>query len=122
ADLVVNHRNRLDQELENAGEPLVDYILCLNATDTHWHAMCAAIAPQGHICSVVDARQPVELDLLKSKSVTFSWEFMFTRPMFKTSDMIEQQRLLNTIAELIDSGTLKTTLNKVIRPINAEHL
>lgn len=122
ADLVVNHRKPLDQELENAGEPLVDYILCLNATDLHWHAMCAAIAPQGHICSIVDARKPLELDLLKSKSATFSWEFMFTRSMFKTSDMIEQQRLLNTIAELIDNGTLKTTLNKVIRPINAGHL
>lgn len=122
ADLVVNHRKPLDQELENAGEPLVDYILCLNATDIHWHAMCAAIAPQGHICSIVDARKPLELDLLKSKSATFSWEFMFTRSMFKTADMIEQQRLLNAIADLVDNGRLKTTLNKIIRPINAEQL
>lgn len=122
ADLVVNHRNPLDKELKSAGEPLVDFILCLNATGTHWHAMCAAIAPQGRICSIVDALKPLELDLLKSKSATFVWEFMFTRSMFQTADMIEQQRLLNEIANLIDNGTIKTTLNEVIRPINAANL
>ncbi len=122
ADLVVNHRNSLDEELENVGEPLVDFILCLNATGAHWHAMCAAIAPQGRICSIVDALKPLELDLLKSKSATFVWEFMFTRSMFQTADMIEQQRLLNEITNLIDNGTIKTTLNKVIRPINAANL
>lgn len=36
--------------------------------------------------------------------------------------MIEQQRLLNAIADLIDEGELVTTMNQIIRPINAANL
>jgi len=122
ADQVVNHRNALDKELSGIALPQVDYIFCLNNTAQHWSAMANAIAPQGRICSIVETPEPVDLDLLKSKSATFVWEFMFTRSMYQTPDMIEQQRLLTSIATLIDEGQLVTTLNDVIRPINAANL
>ncbi|GJL56450.1 MAG: NADPH:quinone reductase [Nitrospirales bacterium] len=122
ADQVVNHRNALDQELSAISIQQVDYIFCLNDTMQHWPAMTNAIAPQGRICSIVETPEPVDLDLLKSKSATFVWEFMFTRSMYQTPDMIEQQRLLTSIATLIDDGLLVTTLNEVIRPINANNL
>ena len=121
ADLVINHRNPLDEELSAAGLASVDYILCMNSTAAHWQAMARAIAPQGSICSIVGT-EPVDLDLLKSKSVSFSWEFMFTRAMYQTTDMIEQQRLLNSIADLVDEAALVTTVNQIIRPINAANL
>ncbi len=122
ADLVVNHRNALDTELAAIDLPQVDYILCLNNTDQHWVAMTNAIAPQGRICSIVETSEPVNLGLIKSKSASFTWEFMFTRSMYKTPDMIEQQQLLNKIADLVDKGELVTTTNNVIRPINALNL
>ncbi len=122
ADQVVNHRNALDEELNTIGLPQVDYIFCLNNTDQHWPAMANAIAPQGRICSIVETPEPVELDLLKSKSATFVWEFMFTRSMYQTADMIEQQRVLTSIAKLIDEGELVTTVNDVMRPINSANL
>ena len=122
ADRVVNHRNALDEELTAIGMPEIDYILCLNSTAQHWSAMANAIGPQGRICSIVETPDPVNLDMLKSKSATFVWEFMFTRSMYQTPDMIEQQRLLASIAKLIDEGQLVTTVNEVIRPINAKNL
>ncbi len=122
ANQVVNHRNPLDEELKAIDVPQVDYILCLNNTDQHWKAMANAVAPQGRICSIVETAEPVDLDLLKSKSATFVWEFMFTRSMYQTPDMIEQQRLLNAIAERIDQGDIVTTASNVIRPINAANL
>lgn len=122
ADQVINHRQPLDAELQAIGIDTVDYILCLNDTDQHWHAMANAIAPQGYICSIVDTVRPVELGLLKSKSVTFAWEVMFTRAMFQTADMIEQQQLLNRIAAGIDCGELQCTLREVLTPISAVNL
>lgn len=122
ADHVVNHRNALDKELSTIALPQVDYIFCLNNTAQHWSAMANVIAPQGRICSIVETPEPVDLDLLKSKSATFVWEFMFTRSMYQTADMIEQQRLLNALATLIDEGKLVTTVNDAIRPINAKNL
>ncbi len=122
ANVVINHRNSLIEELAVQNITGVDYILCLNNTDQHWTAMAQAINPQGSICSIVETTQPVDLDLLKSKSASFVWELMFTRSMYQTADMIEQQKLLNAIAELVDSGELITTVNQVIQPINAENL
>jgi len=119
---VVNHRNPLDRELRELGLETVDAILCLNDTDQHWPAMAAAIAPQGRICSIVDNRAPLALNLLKPKSATFAWEFMFTRPLYQTHDMTHQQQALNEIAALVDRGELKSTVNQILQPINAANL
>ncbi|MBB5212370.1 zinc-binding alcohol dehydrogenase family protein [Microbulbifer hydrolyticus] len=119
---VVNHRNPLDQELKDIGFENVDYILCLNNTDQHFPAMASAIKPQGKICTIVENTAPLEIGLLKAKSATFVWEFMFTRAMFQTEDMEQQGVLLNRIAELIDRETLVTTVGETIEPINATNL
>ncbi len=121
ANSVINHRKSLNEELAALGITYVDYILCLNNTDQHWEAMVEIIKPQGQICSIVETSN-VDLNLLKSKSASFVWEFMFTRSMYQTPDMIEQQQLLNKISELIDNGELVTTASNIIQPINAENL
>lgn len=82
--------------------------------------MYELMAPQGKICSIVEPEAPIDLNLLKSKSATFVWEFMFTRSMFKTADIIEQHNILNKIADLIESQKIKTSRNKTISPIDAE--
>ena len=47
---------------------------------------------------------------------------MFTRPLFETPDMIEQHRLLNEVAELIDAGVLRTTFAESFGRIDASNL
>ncbi len=120
ADQVINHS--LIDEFVTQKIVNVDYILCLNNTHQHWSAMTELIAAQGRICSIVESTEPIDINALKSKSASFVWEFMFTRSMFQTDDMIEQKRLLDAMANLIDKGDLKTTVNQVIHPINAENL
>ncbi|MGP4844157.1 zinc-binding alcohol dehydrogenase family protein [Marinobacter sp. 1Y8] len=122
ADTIVNHRNNLADELKAVGYDSVDYILCLNDTDGHWSAMTQLIRPQGMICSVVENLAPLAMDTLKTKSAGIVWEFMFTRAMYQTDDIIEQQNLLNRIGELVDAGELVTTCNQVVKPINAANL
>ena len=122
ANKVINHHNSLVEELTAVGINKVDYIFCLNNTDQHWPDMAKVIAPQGRICSIVETEKPVDLGALKKKSATFVWELMFTRSMYQTADMIEQQQLLNTIADLVDNGELVTTVNQIIRPISAKNL
>ena len=62
---------------------------------------------------------PINIYLLKDKSVTFSWEFMFTRTKYETEDMIVQHEILDKISQLIDHSILKSTLTKRLSPINA---
>lgn len=122
ADHVVNHYTDIPQQTAELGIDGYDFILCCNDTDEHWQSMATVIAPQGKICSIVETAGDVDLGALKSKSATFVWEFMFTRSMYETEDMIQQHHLLNNVAELVDAGTIRTTMNKLLKPINASNL
>jgi NADPH:quinone reductase len=122
ADDLVNHNKDLVTEVRALGLDYVDFIFCLNTTARHWEAMCELIKPQGIICSIVEPEAPLDLNLLKTKSAGFVWEFMFTRSRYQTADMIEQHRILNHLAQLIDQGKINTSLTKTLRPINAENL
>jgi NADPH2:quinone reductase len=124
ADFVVNHHKDLKSQIkEFIGIDYVDYILCLNETDSHFESMKQLVAPQGKICSIVQTKGPVDIGgVLQHKSATFVWELMFTRSLFQTPDMILQHHLLNTVADLIDNRKIKSTLTEVLSPINAENM
>ncbi|MFG0320249.1 MAG: zinc-binding alcohol dehydrogenase family protein [Planctomycetota bacterium JB042] len=122
ADHVVDHHGDVPAQLAAIGLAEVDRVFCLHDTDGHWETMTAVVAPQGHVCSIVETTGPVDLGALKAKSATFSWEFMFTRSMFGTDDMIEQHHLLEEISALVDAGRLRTTSAEVLGPIDAANL
>ena len=122
ADYVLNHRQPLRPQLEAAGFKAVDYILNCADTDGYWDTMADVIIPQGKICTIVENKGPLNQQLMKLKSVTHVWELMFTRSKYQTTDMIEQHRLLERIAEWIDRGALKGILRETLQPINAQNL
>jgi NADPH:quinone reductase-like Zn-dependent oxidoreductase len=84
--------------------------------------MSELIAPQGAMVAITGFTRPASMDLARSKSTTLCWELMFTRPRFKTPDMIEQHKLLNQVADWLDSGKLRGTLKETLSPINAANL
>jgi len=47
---------------------------------------------------------------------------MFTRPLFNTPDMIEQHRLLNEVAGLIEAGRMRGTMTRNLGKITAANL
>jgi zinc-binding alcohol dehydrogenase family protein len=122
ADHVINHHGEMVLQYRTLGLSDPDYILCTMNTDHHFSAMAELIAPQGIICSIDGTQVKQDLDCLKSKSVGFVWEFMFTRSMYKTSDMIEQHYLLNKIAKLLDNGEIISTLAETIGPLNTDNI
>ena len=117
ADKVVNHHNLLE---EMGSEDGVDYILNFADTSGNWEAMTKLIAPQGGICCVVNTSENVDLNSLKSKSISFHWELMFTRSMFETEDMIAQHKILGRIKELADTKKIISTLNEQFEGLNAD--
>jgi NADPH:quinone reductase-like Zn-dependent oxidoreductase len=64
----------------------------------------------------------VDLGRLMRKSVSFSWELMFTRAIFQTQDMLEQHRILTQVSEWLDAGRLRNTLTEKLSPISAATL
>ena len=122
ADDVIDHTQPILQQLKELQRPMVEYIFNTSHTDHYWQAMGEAIKPQGRICGIVESSGSVDLNVLKSKSATFVWEFMFTRSMYQTEDMIEQHYLLTRIAEWVDTQQIQSTLTETLSPINAANL
>lgn len=114
ADLCVDHTGDLAGNLKAAGVENVDFIFNCNSTDAYWSAMAEAVKPQGAVCCLVSAGQPLDLNVFKNKSVSFVWEFMFTRSMFQTEDLAEQGGILNRVGELVDRGMIRSTLSECL--------
>lgn len=121
ADLVVNYHN-LQSELAKHSIKFVDYIFILNDTDGHWAAVCDLIAPQGHICSIVENAYPLDQNALKSKSAALHWEFMYTRSMYQTADMARQGEILAEVAKLVDNGVIEGSLSETLHGLSVESI
>ncbi|MGC2548564.1 MAG: hypothetical protein WA419_07515 [Silvibacterium sp.] len=76
---------------------------------------------QGQI-GVIDDPKTLDVTPLKRKSASLHWEYMFTRSFYATPDMQAQHRILNSIADMVDAGTIRTTLANTFGKINAENL
>lgn len=118
---VIDHHQPIDSELSRIGYAQVDYVAGLTASDRYLPLFPEIVAPQGHI-ALIDDPDHFDIVPLKRKSITVAWELMFTRPMFGTDDMIEQHRLLQEVAHLVDENVLRTTRTQTLRPINAANL
>lgn len=121
ADTVINHRNKLNDEFEKYNLPAPEYVVSLNATEHHVGEIAKLIKPQGKF-GFIDDPKVMNVMPFKGKAVSTHIELMFTRSMFQTDDMIEQHNILNEVSELIDNGTVRTTLGENFGTINAENL
>ena len=121
AHAVVDHSQPLSAELQRIGAGQVTHVASLTQTDAHLDQLVEALAPQGKL-ALIDDPKSLDVTKLKRKSLSLHWEFMYTRSLFETADMQEQHVLLNRVAELIDAGTLKTTVGEHFGQINAANL
>ncbi len=120
ADHVINHRESLVEQVKALGlQPR--YVASLNGTEGHFPAIVELIKPRGHI-ALIDDPQSLDINSIKPKALSFSWEFMFARSMFQTEDIVKQHELLNRVSELIDNGTLISTVTKNLGKLSVEVL
>lgn len=133
-DLLVDVRavsvNPVDTKLRAGAEPVDGFrVLGFDAAgvvlDTgsaqHFPAVVDLIRPRGAI-AIIDDPKGIDVALIKTKSLSLHLEFMFTRAMFQTEDMIVQRDLLSRVADLVDEGAIKSTVDRYGGRINAENL
>ncbi|MFN3434024.1 MAG: zinc-binding alcohol dehydrogenase family protein [Sphingomonas sp.] len=117
---VIDHHQPLARQVRELGVEAVEYVAGLTGTDRQLPEIAEIIAPQGHLALIDDV--DLAIGALKPKSVTVSWEMVFTRPLFKTHDLIRQHEILNALAELIERSEIVTTLTTEGGPLSTETL
>lgn len=122
ADHVINHYDDLAEQIESVGASPVTDVACLTHSEQYFAQCMKLMAPQGRFCLIDDPSESIDITLMKQKSISLHWEFMFTRSMFTTADMIKQQELLNHIAKMVEKGQIRSTLGKSFGEMNANNL
>ncbi|MEU9559628.1 zinc-binding alcohol dehydrogenase family protein [Streptomyces fumanus] len=118
---IVDHRRPLAPQVREVAPDGVDFVFGTTGTEQNLAAYADIVRPFGRIVAIDDFG-PVEIGLLKSKSISFHWEFMFTRSLHRTADQAEQGRILDQIARLVDAGILTTTATTDLGKITAANL
>lgn len=119
---VVDHRKPLPPQVEALGLGPLTHVASLNGTEQYYEDYIEMMAPFGKIGMIDDPKEPLDPSKMKLKSLSLHVEFMYARSMFNAQDMIEQHRLLNRVADLVDQGYLQTTAGKNLGAVNAENL
>jgi NADPH2:quinone reductase len=120
---VIDHRQALQPQLAALGFESIDAAINLADTDRYWDVLGELLAPQGQLGLIVEPAGALRIgDPYKAKCIGIHWEMMFARPRFRTADMGEQGRILGRIADLVDTGELRTTLAETLSPIDAANL
>jgi NADPH2:quinone reductase len=118
---VVDHSRPLAAEVAALGIGAPGFVFSTTNTERHLAEIAELIAPQGRF-ALIDDPKSLDINPFKRKSISVHWEFMFTRSMFKTADIVAQGEYLNELASLVDAGTIRTTLGQTGGLINAANL
>lgn len=118
---IVDHHQPLVKQLAEVAPDGVDYVFSTTGTSHNFAAYAETVKPFGRILAI-DNVDSLPMMALKQKSISFHWEYMFTRSLFQTPDQIEQHHILSELARLVDAGRIKTTATEDLGPINATNL
>ena len=118
---VIDHALPMPAQVAALDVAPVHHIAALSHTAQHVAELVELIAPHGKL-AVIDDHDVFDAAPLKGKSISLHWEMVFTRPLYATGDMQEQQRILTRVAALLDEGVLRHTLQQRLSPMDAATL
>jgi len=120
ADHIIDHSQALADQIDQLNLK-VTHIASLSHTEQYFEQFVEIIKPFGRI-ALIDDPSDLDFTLLKPKSLSLCYEFMFSRSMFETDDMHKQGSILANIAKLVDQQIIRSTIGENLGPINAENL
>ncbi|KZO98472.1 GroES-like protein [Calocera viscosa TUFC12733] len=109
ATLVINHREDIAEQL-TAHSHSPSYAFICHSTAYYLPPLCRVMSPWGHIGSIVeDPSVPLPFSSMDAfdRALTFSWEFMFSRPM-RGWKVEEQGEILGKLKRAAERGEVRS--------------
>jgi NADPH2:quinone reductase len=117
---VVDHKKPLKPQVAALGLGSPGFIFATAPMGGLLADLAELIAPQGRVALING--EAADLFAFRSKCVSIHFELMFTRPLFQTADIEAQHRLLNEVADLVDSGRVRSSMRENYGRIDAANL
>jgi NADPH2:quinone reductase len=117
---VIDHKKPLAPQIAALGLGSPAFIFATAPVGSLFADLAKLIAPQGRVALING--EAADLFVFRPKSVSIHFELMFTRPLFQTADIEGQHRLLNEVADLVDSGRVRSTMRENYGRIDAANL
>lgn len=122
AEETVDHHGDLRAQLEQAAPDGVDWVFTSRVEVEGQLALYEEVLnPFGAIVAIDDP-ETLDIAFLKSKSISFHWELMFTRPLAGGEGQRVQHEVLQRVADLVDEGRLVAPVAQVLAPLDAARL
>lgn len=118
---VIDSRADWREQLGALNLQSVDYVASLTASGEYAVKSADILSPQGSCC-LIDDPDHFDIGVFKRRSISIHWEFVFTRTLCETLDLSGQGKLLHRVAELVDKGVIKSTVNGSVRSLTVENL
>ncbi|MGZ2745225.1 zinc-binding alcohol dehydrogenase family protein [Burkholderia stagnalis] len=118
---VIDHGKPWRAQLAESGIDDVTHVIGLNHTDAYLTQIVDVLRAEGQL-AMIDDPQAFDVTPFKRKSLSVHWELMFTRSLFDTASLPRQHDLLRRVSELVDQGTLISTMTTRIGGIHAANL
>lgn len=118
---VVDHTKPLAPQISALGIGQLGCVFSTTHTHQYIEQIAEFIAPQGRF-GLIDDPETLNIMPFKSKSVSTHWELMFTRSLFETADITRQHDILNEVADLLDTGKIRSTATETLGKIDAATL
>jgi len=112
ATLVINHREDIADQLNQHGIA-PNYAFICYGTHHYLPQLCKVMSSWGHIGSIVEepsAPLPFSSMDAFSRALTFSWEFMFSRPL-RGWHIEEHGRILGELKKAVERGEVGSGVN-----------
>jgi NADPH2:quinone reductase len=118
---VLDHTIPIAAQVAALGLGQPGFVLSVADSQNHRDQSIELLAPQGRFAFIDD---PESFDVIpfKRKSISVHLQAVFVRAEFRTPDMAEDGAFLQTLAGLVDSGKVRTTVTTHFGKITAANL
>ncbi len=119
---VVDHTRPLAPQLAALGLAGVTHVASLVGSARNYPQLVGVLLPHGKL-GIIDAPGPMDLRLLMKKNLSAHNEDMgMTTKLLSGDEWLRHHRILGRVAELVEAGTLRSTLTEVLGRIDAATL
>lgn len=118
---IINHSKPYQDQIEALAIGTVDAVFLAAKSDENIEEAAKVVKPQGRLCSLLPINKPLPMSFF-SKSLTISYELMYTRSIYETADWIKQHEYLTELKNQVEQGFIHSTLSKRFDKLNEETL